>query len=100
MDPNNFFPVKVADPDGTTYTWQTATGLTVEDRNGNTVVVTEDLYHRGHFSETDTLGRVISSSGFGASFLLGFWGERPDLYAVRGGAFRLLRHLEQQPGAG
>ena len=71
MSAVNYWPLRVADPDGTTYTWQpTGNGssvpLTIEDRNGNTVVVTDN--GSGNFSETDTLGRtVIASSGFGGS---------------------------------
>ncbi len=60
--------VAVASLDGTVYTLQTAGGFPsmIEDRNGNTISVTNN--GGGAFSVTDTLGRqMLLSTGFGAS---------------------------------
>jgi hypothetical protein len=59
--------LKVADADGTTYTFApSGTANLIEDRNGNQVSIQET--GTGVFTETDTLGRtVLSSSGFGVT---------------------------------
>lgn len=71
-------PVAVADPDGTTYDfnspnahgqsggWGASLPYQIEDRNGNVVTVTDG--NNGAFTYSDTAGRAaISSSGFGTS---------------------------------
>jgi hypothetical protein len=75
-------PVQVADADGTVYSFDGAFDYlggfpqtsgaslptSVEDRNGNKVVVTRNASNGGIFTFTDTAGRsAVSSSGFGTS---------------------------------
>jgi RHS repeat-associated protein len=60
--------LKVSDADGTAYYNFSSSGLvgTVEDRNGNMVLMTD--LGNGAFTEVDTAGRtVVSSSGFGTT---------------------------------
>jgi hypothetical protein len=73
MNQNNFYPIQVANPDGTTYTWSgrypgnSSIVSKVEDRNGNQIIVSDS--GSGNFSVVDTLGRnpVLASSGFGGN---------------------------------
>jgi hypothetical protein len=61
--------VRVADADGTVYSFGVSGGLAnlIEDRNGNQITINRSGT-TGAFTETDTAGRtVLSSSGFGAT---------------------------------
>ncbi len=64
----NPYSIHVQDADGTTYTFGSGSGPSVEDRNGNQVQYQFVSGGSGGFSATDTAGRtVISANGFGAS---------------------------------